>query len=177
MTYSHREVTEWALEPRGRKGKPAQCLSFPICTLEKNRLDGLCYFPRVLFVFYDFCPFKICSQRATPTYSDLPKFPKLRVDGPPSPLPSNPPPRPEKGSSVYRPHSAQSSGLRAAVLRLLGDRHLWPHRALSPLHSEHPSGTDPGYPAVMFLVTAWLADGRHWVRLLGATLNTLGKGF
>lgn len=23
------------------------------------------------FVFYDFCPFKICSQKATPTYSDL----------------------------------------------------------------------------------------------------------
>lgn len=51
MTYSHWEATEWALEPRGRKRKPAQCLSFPICTLEKNHLDGMCYFPGVLFVF------------------------------------------------------------------------------------------------------------------------------
>ena len=54
-----------------------------------------------------------------------------------------------------RAQSAQSSGLHAAVLRLLGDKHPWPHRAQSPLHPEHPSGTDPGCPAVAFLVTAW----------------------
>ena len=98
------------------------------------------------------------------------------MDHPPLCFPT-PLPTPRRGSSVDRAQSVQSSGLHAAVLRLLGDKHSWPHRTQSPLHPEHPQGQTQ---AALQWHSWWLhglADGRHWVRLLGAALNILQKRF